>query len=150
MKSWQTVRDLWRTGKTGVILLLVSLFVIIYGSIALDYEITKGWKGHESRQNVVEDISEFIPIAIWFVGMIVGGIDCIMLLSDWYYDRLQKRREERERQREERERQIEVLQAEAREQGLEQGLEQGRKEGYAEGYAAAKAEQDAAAESPKQ
>ena len=128
-KSWRAVRDLWRTGKTGVILLLISVFVIIYGYIALDYEITKGWKGHESLQNVLKDISTFIPVGGWLVGMIVGGIDCIMLLSDWYYDRLEKRRAEREKR-------------------IEEAKAEGRKEGYAEGYAAAKAEKDADAESP--
>ena len=42
---WRGVRDFWRVGKTGFALFLISLFVIIYGSIALDYETAKGWKG---------------------------------------------------------------------------------------------------------
>ncbi len=53
---WQAVRDFWRTGKAGVALSLISLFVIIYGYIALDYELTRGWLGHESVQNVLKDI----------------------------------------------------------------------------------------------
>ncbi len=88
---WRTVRDFWRTGKAGVALFLVSLFVIIYGYIALDYELTKGWQGHESVQNVLKDISDFIPVGAAFVGMIVGGIDLLMLLSDWYLARQEKR-----------------------------------------------------------
>ena len=59
---WQVVRDFWRTGKTGVALFLISLFALIYGYIALDYEITQGWKGHVSVQNVTKDISAFIPV----------------------------------------------------------------------------------------
>ncbi len=59
---WRAVRDFWKTGKTGVALFLISFFVIIYGKIALDYEITKGWKGHESIQNVLKDVSTFIPV----------------------------------------------------------------------------------------
>ena len=88
---WRGVRGFWRVGKTGFALFLISLFILIYGSIALDYETAKGWKGHESIQNVLDDISNFIPVGAAVVGMIVGGIDFIMLLSDWYYDRREKR-----------------------------------------------------------
>ena len=61
---WRAVRDFWRTGKTGVALFLISFFVIIYGYIALDYELTRGWQGHASVQNVLKDISDFIPVGI--------------------------------------------------------------------------------------
>ncbi len=90
-ESWRPVRDFWRTGKAGFALFLISLFVLVYGSIALDYETTRGWKGHESVQNVLDDISTFIPVGAALVGMIVGGIDLIMLLSDWYLNRQEKR-----------------------------------------------------------
>ncbi|MDE0015045.1 hypothetical protein F4141_15800 [Candidatus Poribacteria bacterium] len=86
-----SVRDFWKTGKAGFALFLISLFVTIYGYIALDYEIAKGWKGHESVQNVLKDISAFIPVGGALVGMMVGGIDIIMLLSDWYLNRQEKR-----------------------------------------------------------
>ena len=88
---WRVVRDFWRTGKAGCALFLISLFVTIYGYIALDYELTTGWQGHESVQNVLKDISDFIPVGAAFVGMIVGGIDLLMLLSDWYLARQEKR-----------------------------------------------------------
>ena len=117
---WRAVRDFWKTGKTGIALFLISLFVVIYGKIALDYEITKGWKGYESVQNVLKDISTFIPVGAAIVGMIVGGIDFIMLLSDWFLERREKR--------------------------IQAAKEEGRKEGYAEGYAAAKAENGEAVE----
>ena len=120
---WRGVRDFWKTGKTGVVLFLISLFILIYGKIALDYEITRGWKGHESVQNVLKDISTFIPVGAAVVGMIIGGIDFIMLLSDWFLERREKR--------------------------IKAAEEKGRKEGYAEGYAAAKAENgEAVEESP--
>ena len=82
---------MWRTGKAGVVLFLISFFVVVYSYIALDYELTSGWKGHESIQNVLKDISDFIPVGVAYVGMIVGGIDLLMLLSDWYLARQEKR-----------------------------------------------------------
>jgi hypothetical protein len=87
---WRALRDFWRTGKAGVALFLISLFVIVYGYIALDYELARDWQGHESVQNVLKDISDFIPVGAAFVGMIVGGIDLLMLLSDWYLARQEK------------------------------------------------------------
>ena len=115
---WKTLRDFWRAGKAGVVLFLVSLFVVIYGYIALDYEVTRGWSGHASVQNVLKDISTFIPVGVAIVGMIIGGIDLMMLLSDWFLARQEKR-----------------IQA-----AREEAYSEGREEGYAEGYAAAKAE----------
>ena len=86
-----TVRDFWKTGKAGFALFLISLFVTVYGYVAVNYEITRGWNGHESVQNILKDISDFIPVGGALVGMIVGGIDFIMLLSDWYLNRQEKR-----------------------------------------------------------
>ena len=88
---WQSVREFWKTGKTGVALFLISLFAFIYGYIALGYEVTQGWNGHVSVQNVIKDISAFIPIGGVLVGMIIGGIDLIMLLADFVQARREKR-----------------------------------------------------------
>ena len=60
--------------KSRLALFLISLFVIVYGCIAVDYEIGKDWKGHESVQNVLKDISTFIPVGAAVVGMIIGVI----------------------------------------------------------------------------
>ena len=116
-----SVRDFWKTGKAGFALFLISLFVTIYSYIALDYEIAKGWKGHESVQNVLKDISAFIPVGAAFVGMIVGGIDLMMLLSDWYLNRQEKR--------------IQAAKMEAKAEGKAEGIAEGKAEGIAEGKA---------------
>ena len=123
-RLWNTVRDFWKTGKTGFVLFLISLFGVIYSYMALDYEITKGWNGHLSVQNVVKDVSAFIPVGAFLVGIIVGGIDIIMLLSDWYLARQEKRIQAAQ----------EEAKAEGLEQGIEQGLEQGLERGRAEAY----------------
>ena len=123
---WRTLRDFWKTGKAGFVLFLISLCVLIYSYIAIDYERIQTWKGHASVQNVIKDISAFIPVGMAFVAMIVGGIDIIMLLSDWFLERREKR--------------------------IQAAKEEGRKEGYAEGYAAAKAENgtpERAADAPR-
>ena len=49
------------------------------------------WKGYESFQRVVLDISRFIPVAASYTGMLIGGIDFIMLLSDWLAERRENR-----------------------------------------------------------
>ena len=115
---WRAMRDFWRVGKTGFALFLISLSVLIYGYIALDYETAKGWKGHESVQNVLDDISNFIAVGAAVVAMIVGGIDIIMLLSDWYLDRQEKR--------------IRAAEAEAEAKGKAEGKAEGRAEVYRE------------------
>ena len=123
---WQTVRDFWRTGKTGVALFLISLFALIYGYIALDYEIAQGWKGHVSVQNVMKDISAFIPVGAAFVAMIIGGTDLIMLLSDFFEARREKR--------------IAAAREEAKAEGFAEGMAEGIAEGMAEGIAEGMAE----------
>ena len=117
---WKSARDFWKTGKTGFALFLISLFGTIYSYMALDYEIMKGWNGYVSVQSVVKDISAFIPVGAFLGGIIVGGIDLIMLLSDWYLARQEKR--------------IQAAQEEAKAAGFEQGKAEGKAEGIAEAY----------------
>ena len=114
---WQAVREFWQTGKTGIALFLISFFALIYGYIAMEFEITQGWKGHVSIQNVLKDVSAFIPVGGAFVATIIGGIDIIMLLSDF----IQARREKR----------IEAAKVE----GIAEGIAEGKVEGIAEGIA---------------
>ena len=123
---WQVGRDFWKTGKTGIALFLISLFALIYGDIALDFEIAQGWKGHVSVQNVVKDISAFIPVGAAIVAMIIGGIDLIMLLSDFIQAR--------------REKQIEAAKVAAKAEGRAEGKAEGKEEGKAEGKEEGKAE----------
>ena len=123
-KLWKSVRDFWQTGKAGFVLFLISLFGIIYSYMALNYEILRGWNGHVSVQNVVKDISASIPVAGLLVGIIVGGIDAIMLLSDWYLARQEKRIQTAVAEAEE------AAKAEGLEQGIEKGIEQGKAEAY--------------------
>ncbi|RKU26591.1 hypothetical protein C6497_13565 [Candidatus Poribacteria bacterium] len=122
----QAVREFWKTGKTGIALFLVSLFTLIYGYIALEFENTQVWKGHVSVQNVTKDISAFIPVGAALVAMIIGGIDLMMLLADF----IQARREKK----------IEEAKIIAKEEGKVEGIAEGIAEGKAVGIAEGKAE----------
>ena len=128
---WQAIRDFWRIGKTGVALFLISLFALIYGDIALEFEIAQGWKEHVSVQNVMKDISTFIPVGATLVAMIIGGIDLMMLLSDFIDARRKKR--------------IAAAEEAARAKGIAEGITEGIAKGMAEGIAEGIAEGEARA-----
>ena len=95
---WNSVRDFWKKGKTGVALFIHSTLVLIHTYFAYENQTT--WKGYESFQNVFVDISRFIPVALAYTGIIIGGIDVIMLLSDWYANRKQRQIKAAEKRRE--------------------------------------------------
>lgn len=87
---WRTIRRFWRTGKTGVALFLLTVVVSLYTCIVVKSQAVQTWKQD------IEDISTFIPIAGVIVGALIGGVDFIMFLSDWYSERQQKRIKEAE------------------------------------------------------
>jgi hypothetical protein len=84
------VRRFWRTGKTGIALFLLTVVVAVYAYIVVNSQAVQTWKQD------IEDISTFIPVAGVIVGALIGGVDFIMLLSDWYSERQQKRIKEAE------------------------------------------------------
>lgn len=114
-------RDLWGNSKTSIALFLGSILFISYSFIAIRYEIGKGWRGHPSIQDVLMDISRFIPVAGAFVAAFIGGIDLIVFLSGLYVDWRKKRFQE----------------------VVEAAVKAARAEAYAEGYAAGQREKDA-------
>ncbi len=87
---WKTIRRFWRTGKTGVALFLLTVVVSLYTCIVVKSQAVQTWKQD------IEDISTFIPVAGVIVGALIGGVDFIMFLSDWYSERQQKRIKEAE------------------------------------------------------
>ena len=87
---WKTIRRFWRTGKTGVALFLLTVVVSLYTYIVVKSQAVQTWKQD------IEDISTFIPIAGVIVGALIGGVDFIMFLSDWYSERQQRRIKEAE------------------------------------------------------
>lgn len=127
---WQVVREYWERGKAGFALFLISLFVNIYGYIALNFELAQGWKGHVSIQNVMKDVSSFVPVGGALVGMIIGGIDFMMLLADF----IQARREKKLAAA------VAAATEEATEKGMAVGIAKGIAEGRAKGIAEGRAE----------
>lgn len=88
---WQFLRYCWEKGKAGVTILLIFVYVICYSSVALTYEINNGWNGYKSFQNLLKEISAFIPVAGAFVAFHILEVDIIMLFSDIYRDIREKR-----------------------------------------------------------
>lgn len=91
-------RDLWRNSKTSIALFLGSILFLLYSVVAVKYEIGQGWSGHPSVQNVLLDISRFIPVAGAAVAALILFIDIIVflcgLLVDWRKKRFQEAIEE--------------------------------------------------------
>lgn len=87
---WKNIRHFWRTGKTGVALFLLTVLVSVYTYIIVKSQTVQTWKQD------IADISIFIPVAGVIVGALIGGVDFIMFLSDWYSERQQKRIKEAE------------------------------------------------------
>lgn len=87
---WKNIRQFWRTGKTGVALFLLTAVVSVYTYIVVKFQPAQPWKKD------IEDISTFIPVAGVIVGALIGGVDFIMFLSDWYSEKQQKRIKEAE------------------------------------------------------
>ena len=87
---WKTIRQFWRTGKTGVAVFLLTAVVSLYTYIVVKSQAVQTWKQD------IADISIFIPVAGVIVAALIGGVDFIMFLSDWYSQRQQKRIKEAE------------------------------------------------------
>lgn len=87
---WKTIRQFWRTGKTGVAVFLLTAVVALYAYIVVKSQTVQTWKQD------IADISIFIPVAGVIVAALIGGVDFIMFLSDWYSQRQQKRIKEAE------------------------------------------------------
>ena len=117
-------RDLWRNSKTSIALFLGSILFLAYSRIAIRYEIGQGWSGHPSVQNVLLDISRFIPVAGAAVAALILFIDIIVflcgLLMDWRKKRFQE--------------------------AIEAAVVEARSEAYKEGYMAG--QQDKGSEDP--
>ena len=113
-------RDLWRNSKTGIALFLGSILFLAYSRIAIRYEIGQGWSGHASVQNVLLDISRFIPVVGAAVAALILFIDIIVFLCGFLIDRRRKRLQE----------------------AIEAAVEEVRSEAYKEGYIAGQQDKD--------
>ena len=113
-------RGLWKNSKTSIALFLGSILFIAYSVIAVNYEIGQGWSGHPSVQNVLLDISRFIPVAGAAVAALILFIDIIVLVCGLLIDWRKKRFQE----------------------AIEEAVVAARSEAYKEGYIAGQQEKD--------
>ena len=113
-------RDLWKNSKTSIALFLGSILFLAYSVVAVNYEIGRGWSGHPSVQNVLLDISRFIPVAGAAVAALILFIDIIIfvcgLLVDWRKKRFQE--------------------------AIKEAVVEARSEAYREGYIAGQQDKD--------
>ena len=65
-------------------LFFLTVVVGYYTYIVVNSQAVQTWKED------IEDISTFIPVAGVIVGALIGGVDLIMLFSDWYSEKKQK------------------------------------------------------------
>ena len=113
-------RDLWKNSKTSIALFLGSILFLGYSSIAIRYEIGQGWSGHPSFQNVLLDISRFIPVAGAAVAALILFTDIIIFVCGFLVDWRKKRLQE----------------------AIEAAVEAARSEAYREGYIAGQQDKD--------
>ena len=113
-------RDLWKNSKTSIALFLGSIFFLAYSVVAVRYEIGQGWNGHPSVQNVLLDISRFIPVAGAAVAALILFIDVILLLCGLWIDWRKKRFQE----------------------AIEEAVIEARSEAYEAGYIAGQQDKD--------
>ena len=113
-------RGLWKNSKTGIALFLGAILFLAYSVVAVRYELSEGWSGHPSVQNVLLDISRFIPVAGAAVAALILFIDIIVflcgLLMDWRKKRFQE--------------------------AIEAAVIEARSEAYKEGYIAGQQDKD--------
>ena len=113
-------RDLWRNSKTSIALFLGSILFLAYSVVAVRYEIGQGWSGHPSVQNVLLDISRFIPVAGASVAALILFIDIIVLVFGLWVDWKKKRFQE----------------------AIKEAVIEARSEAYREGYIAGQQDKD--------
>lgn len=82
MAIWQHIRNYWKKGKTTIALYLGPIVVVIF-LILKRNEYT-------SFDDVIESISVFTGFAAFVTVILIGGIDGLMLLSDWYAKKIEE------------------------------------------------------------
>ncbi|MCY3551351.1 MAG: hypothetical protein OXH39_12905 [Candidatus Poribacteria bacterium] len=81
----------WKKIRIGFSLFLFSAIFVICSVLAIDYEIKQTLKGYQSFQNIMNNAAIAAQVSTALSAVIIGVIDLIMLLSDWYSERQQKR-----------------------------------------------------------
>jgi hypothetical protein len=91
IKFWKHVRKItnyWRKWKFGIGFYFGPILVVVY-SISTRSKFT-------SFDNLLELLSIYTAVAAFITALLVGVIDFIMLLSDWYANKIEKAKETQE------------------------------------------------------
>ena len=91
IKFWQHIRKItnyWRKWKFGFGFYFGPILVVVY-SIITKSKFT-------SFDNLLELLSIYTAVAALLTALVIGGIDIVMLLSDWYANKIEKEKEKQE------------------------------------------------------
>ena len=91
MVIWQrikTVTEYWRKWKFGLGFYSGPILVIVYSIIARDK--------FTSFDKLLELLSIYTAVAAFTMALLIGVIDVIMLLSDWYANKIEKEKQMQE------------------------------------------------------
>ena len=91
MVIWQrikTVTEYWRKWKFGFGFYGGPILVIVYSIIARDK--------FTSFDKLLELLSIYTAVAAFTMALLIGVIDVIMLLSDWYANKIEKEKQMQE------------------------------------------------------
>ena len=90
------IKAFWTEQKTGIILFVGSLLSVSYCAFQIFVSISTGWNRIESIQEIIENTSLFIPVAVVLVTFLGGVFD----MSIWFSDTARKSMKDKiERQR---------------------------------------------------
>ena len=94
------MRAIWKEHKNGITIFVGSVLAVLYSLIQIGFTIKGGWNGDDSVQKIIEQTSQFVPVAGVTVAFIAGVIDMSLWFSDSERKRLKEKIEYQKRESE--------------------------------------------------
>lgn len=91
---------IWKEHKTGITLFFGSVLTVLYSLVHIILAIRSEWNGYDSVQDIIEQTSQFVPVAAAVVTFLAGVIDMSLWFSDSERKRMKKKIESQQREAE--------------------------------------------------